>query len=314
MSRLSERRANKFLAKEQYYDHVADIFARVQKKQKVYHVGSVDGDDAFSGRSVYSQVATLQGALDKVTASQGDVILVSPFHQETVTSVLTLDKIATRIQGLKCGNMRPQITVNGAIDLFSLEAAACELRGLHLKISTTDSATAMVNMAAAKCKVSDLYIEPSAACINVLEVFTVTADADDCVIGGDSKEDTVTIYNKLTPVTAFLEFEGACSNFKIRNFNAFGDVATAGITDSAKVDYLHLEDVSVAVVGSSKPAVTLNSNPEGLARNCFFAGTVTTLASNAALGNLMRIDNVKVLEETDGSASAAIIPAVDSDC
>ncbi|CAN8139375.1 hypothetical protein THIOSC15_140006 [uncultured Thiomicrorhabdus sp.] len=72
-----------------------------------------------------------------------------------------------------------------------------------------------------------------------------------------------------------------------------------------------LENVHVGTVGTTQPAATLGSNPEGMAVNCSFAGTSTTLADNGALGNLMRSFNVRVLEETDNSKQGALIPAVD---
>jgi hypothetical protein len=99
----------------------------------------------------------------------------------------------------------------------------------------------------------------------------------------------------------------------VKNFRAFGDVATAGVIDAAKVDYLWLENVIVGVVGTTKPAVTLDSNPEGVAVGCKWAGTHTTIATNCNLGNLMRIFENRVLEETDGSAQGMILPVVDSD-
>jgi len=68
----------------------------------------------------------------------------------------------------------------------------------------------------------------------------------------------------------------------------------------------------VRTVGTTKPAITLDSNPTGLARNCDFSGTSTTLADNAAMGTGMRLFNIRVLEETDGSAQGALIPAVDA--
>ncbi len=138
-------------------------------------------------------------------------------------------------------------------------------------------------------------------------MITLTTNADDCTIDG------VQFWNSVVAVNSFLSFEAACSRVTIKNFNAFGDVATAGIIDAAKVDYLCLENVNVSVVGTTKPAVTLDSNPEGVAINCNWGGTHATIATTADLGNLMRIFRNRVTEETDGSVQGGLLPARDTD-
>src|SRR5690606_32604769 len=119
--------------------------------------------------------------------------------------------------------------------------------------------------------------------------------------------------NTTVAVNSFVSIEAAVARFRFFNSFMFGDVATAGIIDAATATQMHWSGVTVGVVGTSKPAATLDSNPTGLIERCNFSGTVTTLASNAALGTGIRLFDVKVLEETGGAAQGALIPAVDSD-
>jgi len=231
-----------------------------------------------------------------------------PKHAETITTQISMDVAGVQLIGLPCGNLYPTITVNGAIDGIDIGADNCRVSGFCFGAPGTDSQTSIINIDAANAHVSNLYANDcSATSINVLDCITVTANADDCLI-----EDVV-FFNETVAVTTFVTFEGAAERVHMRNCIFWGDVASGGIEDDAKVDYLILENIQCCVVGTTKPALTLDSNPEGIIRDCFFAGTHGTLATNANPGNLMRIDNMKVLEETDASASAVISPAVDSD-
>jgi len=300
--------AVKARAHEQFRDLVADTFAKIQKDQSIYYVGSVDGNNAFSGRKVANQVATMAQAIRLTTASRGDVILVSPFHTETITATLT-PKASTMIKGLKVGNKRPKLTINGATDLFSLSAANVQLSGLEFAIATTDAATAFVDVSGANCRLSDLYAADcsAAAGVNVVDTITIASGANDLLI------EDVSFRNTTTAVNSFLSIEAAIANLTVKNSFFFGDVATAGIIDAATATQLYFDSVRVGVVGTTKPAATLDSNPTGFICNSMFSGTHGTLATNANLGNAVRLFNVWVLEETDGSKQGAQIPAVDVD-
>jgi hypothetical protein len=197
--------------------------------------------------------------------------------------------------------------VNGAVDGLNISAASVSVSGLHFAAPETDEATAMINVSGAGVTISDITGIGSQTSKNFVDCITIASGANDLTISN------VKIYNSVVAVNSFLSIEAAVARLSLIDIRFFGDVATAGIIDAAAATHVFLENVRVAVVGTTKPAVTLDSNPTGMARNCFFSGTSTTLATNANLGNVMRSDNIKVLEETNNSASAAIIPAVDTD-
>lgn len=296
-------------AREQFNDLVADTFARLHKDQSIFYVGSTNGNAAFSGRRITSQKATIAAAITACTASRGDTILVDPFHAETVTAPISMSKAGVILKGLKVGNKRPIISVNGAVDLLSLDAANCDVSGLEFAIVTTDAATAFVNLAAARCRVSDVYAADCSAgsSVNVVDTITVASGADNCVI------EKVRFRNTTTAVNSFLSIEAAVANLTVQDCEFFGDVATAGIIDGATATQLFLLRNCVAVIGTTKPAATLDNNPTGLAAYNFFSGTHTTLATNFNPGNALRLVQNFVLEETDASKQGALIPAVDVD-
>jgi hypothetical protein len=292
-----------------------NIFTRTSPYAKDFYVLS-------SSSSLYGELSTnitpdydgvsrlftsIADALDACVASRGDVIHVLPGHAETITAAIDVDVAGVSIVGEGRGSLRPTITVNGAVDGLNISAASVSVSGLHFAAPETDEATAMINVSGAGVTISDITGIGSQTSKNFVDCITIASGANDLTISN------VKIYNSVVAVNSFLSIEAAVARLSLIDIRFFGDVATAGIIDAAAATHVFLENVRVAVVGTTKPAVTLDSNPTGMARNCFFSGTSTTLATNANLGNVMRSDNIKVLEETNNSASAAIIPAVDTD-
>lgn len=250
---------------------------------------------------------TIAAALALCTANAGDVVYVLPGHAETLTAALTISVAGVKVIGLGEGPDRPTLTGNGTIDAVTITGANVVFENFHFAAPETDAQTADVNVAAAGVTLRNLTGIGSKTSNNVVDMITVAAGSNDLVI------ENIRFYNSVVAVNSFLNFEAAISRVLVKNVWFYGDVVAGGIIDAAAVTHLLMEDVRVGVVGTTKPAITLDSNPTGLARNCFFSGTSTTLADNGALGNAMRVDNIKVLEETNNSASAAIIPAVDTD-
>src|SRR3990167_1216521 len=102
---------------EFYYDFYADN-RKVHKLQKYFYVdAALTGSSVnWSGRRHEAALPTVRQAYTNCTASRGDRIVVSPFHTETTTAVMTLDKIGVEIEGQIVGNQRPIITGNSTAD------------------------------------------------------------------------------------------------------------------------------------------------------------------------------------------------------
>ena len=280
---------------------VGDNNAVADRKDMIQQLMDVDPDGQLR---FYT---SLQAAIDGATANALDTVYLLPGYSETVTAQIDADKAGVRIVGLGFGSLKPTITGNGAIDAIDVSAANVKIENIHFAAPETDAQTSFINVDAAGCTLKDISGVGSQTAKNVVDCITVTANADDLTIDG------LEIVNRTVAVNSFISLEGAASTVRLYNIFCFGDVATAGLIDAAKVDYLFMENVNIGVVGTTKPAATLDSNPEGYARNCNFAGTHGTLATNANLGNLMRLFDIKVEENTDGSSQGALIPAVVTD-
>lgn len=306
MGQLAGRRLRQ-TQHERFSDLLADSIRRVHKSSKVIYVDSNTGSDNYGGLRMESPVATLAQAISLATASQGDQIFILPNHAETVTAAISASKADVVIKGFELGNKRPVITVNGAVDLLDISAAGVSVEGLDLTIVTTDAATALINVSGAKVKLSNIKMIPSATAVNVVDCITLASGANDILI------DNVQIFNTTVAVNSFLSIEAAVARMKMTNCHFFGDAATAGIIDGAAATQIFWQNNWVGTIGTTIPAVILDSNPTGIVDNFFAYGTHTTLASNAQWGNALRLSRIYTLKETDASVQASnIIPALDT--
>lgn len=251
-------------------------------------------------------VTTISAALTNCVANRGDIIYVLPGYTETVTSALTISKAGVSVIGLGNGTLRPTITGNGTIDAVNITAANVTFDNFHFAAPETDEQTACINVAGvAGVTIRNITGVGSKTAKNVVDMITVAASSDNLTI------ENVSFYNTTVAVNSFLSLEGACTSVKIKNFKAFGAVATAGIIDGALISDLVLEDVVVHVSGSSKSAIVLDSNPTGHALRVYAKGTNTTLASNVNYGNALALFEVRTAE--DYSVQGAVIPAADTE-
>lgn len=250
---------------------------------------------------------SIEEALDECTASRGDVIFVLPGYTETRTTALAIDVAGVAVIGLGFGLNRPVITGNGTIDAVNITANNVVFQGFHFAAPETDNQTAMINIAGAGVLVKDITGIGSQTSKNVVDCITIASGANDLTIEG------LKIWNTVVAVNSFISIEAAVARLTLKDIFCFGDVVAGGIIDAAAATQMYWEDVKVSVVGTSKAAIVLDSNPTGMINGGRFGGTITTLASNANYGNALRLFNCLVLEETNASAQGALIPAVDAD-
>lgn len=119
--------------------------------------------------------ASIDGAISKCTASNGDIIIVMPGHAETITSAITLDVAGVKIIGLGWGQNRPAITANfsSAGDTITVTADDCWLENLRL-VASSASQNAQINIAGDDCTVVNCVIEQGAN--NLIGVTIAGAD------------------------------------------------------------------------------------------------------------------------------------------
>lgn len=272
---------------------------------KVFYVDSTLGDSTKSGEDIRSPLPTLAAAYAKCTADHGDIIAVLPGHSETISSTLTISKAGVQIVGFKWGNRIPIITVSGAIDGISVEAANVTIQGLRFAGPAVDAQTADINVAAAYCSIIDTVHIGSVATENKVAIITLTADADDCLIDG------VKIYNTVVEVPSAIVLEGALTNVTIKNTFVMDSVGftNGAISDGAAATGVIIQDSVFQNAKAATAVIKFSNSSVGFGINVGVSGRHTTIASNIS-GAAFEFFPAYVTEE---AAKSGMVWTVDAD-
>lgn len=120
-----------------------------------WFVDSSNGDSANGGTSPDNAMATIDQAINKATASEGDIIYVLPGHAETITAAgIDCDKIGLTIQGLGIGSNRPTITFSATTSDVDIDAAAITIKNLRF-VSDVDSLEKFIDVNSAYFEMTD---------------------------------------------------------------------------------------------------------------------------------------------------------------
>ena len=109
----------------------------------VYHVdsGADAADDDNAATNPKQPAATLDGAIGKCTANNGDVILVAPGHSETISAAaaITFDVAGVTVIGMGVGNSRPTITLDTAATTdIDVTAADVQIHNIIFSMNYAD--------------------------------------------------------------------------------------------------------------------------------------------------------------------------------
>ena len=104
-----------------------------------YFVHSGTGADTNTGTDKDSPLATIDAAVGKCTASQGDVILVMPGHAENISggTSLVVDVAGVSIIGLGNADNRPVLTFTNTAGSIEMDAANTRLSNIVLLASVS---------------------------------------------------------------------------------------------------------------------------------------------------------------------------------
>jgi hypothetical protein len=100
--------------------------------------------DGF-GKNPDAPFATIDYAIGKCTASQGDVVYVLPGHAETVSGAagINLDVIGIRVIGLGDGSLQPTIDLTDDAATVAVAAANVTIENLKFTASSADVASCL---------------------------------------------------------------------------------------------------------------------------------------------------------------------------
>jgi len=87
--------------------------------------GAARAADGNAATDPLSPAATIDGAIGKCTANNGDQIIVLPGHTENITGTIAMDVAGVSVFGLGQGFSRPQVVHTGTAGIVSITASNC---------------------------------------------------------------------------------------------------------------------------------------------------------------------------------------------
>lgn len=139
--------------------------------------GATGAADTNAGTTWATALATIDGAIGKCTASNGDVIFVAPGHTETITAAagIVFDVAGVTVVGLGTGTLRPKISLTTATTSdIDVTAANVTIKNVVFEAGFADVAVC-IDLDATDFTLEDCEFKDSAADKN----FVVYIDCDD---------------------------------------------------------------------------------------------------------------------------------------
>ena len=192
-----------------------------------FFVDSGIGSDGYSGKSSSvvdrgdGPFATIDYAIGKATASNGDVIIVMPGHAESIAAAITMDVIGLTIIGLGVGATVPTITFTDDLTI-SITAASSRLCNFRLVLGVATVAVGVTVGAA------DVTVEKIETIQHATSQFT-------CHISVEAHERVKILNNTLRTLITDSSTQGlllnGCDNIIVAGNIITGDFGTAALSN-----------------------------------------------------------------------------------
>ena len=194
-----------------------------------FFVDSVNGSDNNDGKSPTQAFATLDYAVGKATANQGDIIYILPGHTEDLISATScvIDVAGLTIVGLGHGTLRPTFSlITAAAAKISITAANTWLENILIISNYTGGVTNGVSLGASAdgSVLKNIEMQETANTKEFLVGISVAAACGSVVIDGLK-------YFGLSggSTTQVIKFAGASNYSVVKNFLIYCDASGAAI-------------------------------------------------------------------------------------
>lgn len=252
-------------------------------------------------------MATIDQAVNKCTASNGDVIVVFPGHAETISSAtsLVMDTIGVYVVGLGKGALRPTLTFSADTSTIAVSGADCTLENLILVANIDNMAVGITASATADgLTLRNIEMRDGASNKEFLVAISVAAACADVTIDG------LAFHGLAGGMTNCILLAGAADRFKMVNSFIRCD-ASDYILDAvtaASVGVVVRNNLFINIDTGAGLAVGFHNDSTGFVANNHVANLKDTVAPFAGTG--------LAYSQNYGSnalnASGIILPAVDT--
>lgn len=282
----------------------------------VFWVNSATGSNSNRGTRE-KPFSTLDYAIGRCTANQGDVIFVAPNHAETITGAggITADIAGISIIGLGTGLQRPRFLMDGATTVtFLISAADVYVSGLDFASGHSNVVTCF-NVTATGAHIDNCKFGNN----TTNEDFLVCISAS----GADNTADGLTVTNCQwfttdTDDDQMISFTGSAANVSILgNRMQTASTATAQLIVCATGKLLTNTEIGWNICQNLMTANELFISNDGttnsgtIHNNYSGHADVTTTHDNGWSGGGWRLFNN--LSASTDAVNGGIIPAVDTD-
>ena len=282
----------------------------------VYHVdsGADTADDDNAATNPKQPAATLDGAIGKCTANNGDVILVAPGHSETISAAaaITFDVAGVTVIGMGVGNSRPTITLDTAATTdIDVTAADVQIHNMIFSMNYADIVEGF-DLSASGFVVNKCRFVATATNMNFVDLIkgtTTDNEADrleftnNVVISPDTGNNGVI---DIGGDIAGLVFNNNYIRMGVANSEAIISVATGKDVTDAEICYNHIYRLNTA--GDLLIDSDTSDNTGIIAHNRIgHADTASEILIDA--DGVRQFDNLGTATDT---ASGYVLPAIDS--
>jgi hypothetical protein len=269
---------------------------------------STGANSANYGKSPSSPFLTVDYAIGKCTANNGDVIYVMAGHAETLASAtaMAVDVAGVKIIGLGCGYSMPKLTLSAAASTIAVTAENCHLENLWLYNSFTGAVAAGITASAAASGLvlKNLVMEESANSTVYTLGISVATTANHVVI------DNLHFFGVIGgAAVSAIKFVGASNFSVVKNCLIYGDFSGAAIDAlTAASTYMTIENNIVWNIDTSAGLViSAKSDTTGMmAYNCCRANKDNVCPVGAAMSF------VQNLTCNAAEKNGYLLPAVDT--
>lgn len=272
------------------------------------------GDTTGHGRDPDSPFLTLDYAIGRCTASNGDVIYVMPGHAETyiATNGWDADMAGIAIIGLGWGANRPTFTFNHANAQVNIGAANVRVENLRFVADITGVVAAVqvegvTDVVFRNCEWYWGGTTGDDMLINLeLEAGAHRAIIENCRF---LQEPAV------AGCACAISVTGACHNVVVRNCEFMGDCSSACLLNAAASEGLMFLDNLVHNTDAGEPYLEVHANTTGVIANTRGLASGATIAANAVAAAMVHCENF--VSNTTGTIAiikgAGGVPALDAD-
>lgn len=262
----------------------------------VFFVGSAvtGATDGSAMTSPDRPGATIDAAMAKCTANNGDIIFVMPGHSETITaSDIAMDVAGVWIRGLGWGADRPTLTFSETGSTIAMSADSCRISNLRL-VPGVAACVAAVTMTG-----DDLIVENCETVVHATSEFVSLISAGVTTVGSDRSIIRNNLLRSLhtAGATSGILLTG-CDDLTITGnviSGHFGEHAldntTAGTVDEclrANISYNFIKNDSTT---AGDLVVEMDAAATGIFAHNMLSGGLATTAANYDIGNMSSLES-----------------------